>query len=111
MKKIVKNDIIEVLTSNGFDLTLEVDNSNYYFKGNGVLVSYVAPHKGTDWRHLIRAEVEEEFDRWSNAQYWIYVTYEMDIDEMLEDLMEMCGDTIEDDNSKKNTGAQRSERQ
>lgn len=39
------------------------------YTGCRILVQFIEPHEGTDWKYCIRAEHSEEFDRWSVVQF------------------------------------------
>lgn len=61
--------IVNEIIRKGYDLVSNVDEDNYYFYKNKMNISYVTPHSGTKGNHMIRAETDENFDRWSNASY------------------------------------------
>lgn len=65
----LKNHLIE----NGFEYEETYDNSTMYFsKIYGEYEWYIAltnPHSGNDYKWLLRAEREDEFDRWSVATF------------------------------------------
>lgn len=80
MKRDVRNDIINMLIKNGYLFTGNFEESHYYFANDKVMVCYVTPHEGNGFKHMIRAEIIEDFDRWSNAQFEEFID---EVDELV----------------------------
>lgn len=89
------NYIVNKLIQNGFLFTGNADESHYYFSNGKVMVCYVTPHSGTDNLHMIRAEIIEDFDRWSNAQYEEFISEKHEILKVIMDLE--CIESVEED--------------
>ena len=65
----------------------------YAFENDDLYVQFINPHEGTDFEYVIRAEVKEDFDRWSNCVYETYSTdLEKDLSEIISDLKEMMAE-------------------
>lgn len=81
--------IINKLIINGFEMTEHVDDDNYYFRKNDIIVSYTTPHKGLEFNHMIRAEMIDEFDRWSMARYEEIFNSKEDFNRIIQELKEL----------------------
>lgn len=81
--------IINKLIVNGFEMTEHLNEDNYYFKKNDILVSYITPHEGTEFKHMIRGELVNEFDRWSQARYEELFTDKETFNKILQELKEL----------------------
>lgn len=67
--KVNYKDVINYIIRNGFSFTGNSGEDIYFFKDYNKIICYVTPHKGTDFKHLLRAEINEDFDKWGNCQY------------------------------------------
>lgn len=66
----------------------EIDGVGVY-SNEEILLQCIEPHKGTEWKTLIRADYRETFDRWSVAWYDKYINNIYDakeIEECLNDI-------------------------
>lgn len=65
--------INEFMNNNGFELICRVDEEHYIYnkvvEGLTFIYLLIAPHSGTKNRFLLRADVEELHDRWSNCKF------------------------------------------
>lgn len=66
MKKLIEiNEFMELL-----ELTLQWDMDGIYtFSNNVLLIQFINPNIGTDFKYIIKAEFKEFFNRWSNCFY------------------------------------------
>ncbi|EPC8411039.1 hypothetical protein [Bacillus thuringiensis] len=81
--------IINKLIMNGFEMTGHVNEDNYYFRKNDILVSYTTPHEGTEFNHMIRGEMNGKFDRWGEARYEELFDDKEKFDKILQELKEL----------------------
>ena len=65
--------INEFMLSNGFELICREDEEHYTYnkvvEGLTFIYLLVAPHSGTKNRFLLRADVEDLHDKWSNCEF------------------------------------------
>lgn len=65
--------INEFMINNGFELICREDEWHYLYnkvvEGLTFIYLLIAPHSGTKNRFLLRADVEELYDRWSNCEF------------------------------------------
>lgn len=85
-------------------------DGTHVFKNNYIYVQYIEPHKGTSFRHMIRADYIISFDRWSVARFEEFFNNEKEYIEIKDKLyhmmsvnntevkMDMLSDFLEDGN-------------
>lgn len=82
-------DVLNIMEENYFVLTNTFQESHYYFEYRDTCISLVTPHKGTDFKYMIRAEKKIDFDKWGNAQYEEFFSSEKELIEILQDLKQL----------------------
>jgi len=71
-------------------LVWEIDGA-YVYNNENLLVNFIEPHSGTDWKYCLRADFPETFDRWSIALF--DELFEInEFDEIVRKLEEFIGD-------------------
>ena len=61
----------------------------YAYKNSNILVQFIEPHEGTDYKHMIRAELVATFDRWSVSRYQETFENNEELNKIIEDLKDM----------------------
>jgi hypothetical protein len=72
MNRLEIQQLEEHLVGNGFNYTDNCGSTMYFEKIHGEYTWYIAltePHSGNKYKWMLRAEREDNFDRWSNADY------------------------------------------
>lgn len=83
----IRRDVLEKfkLELNWSDL-----GSSYIYQSDEISVYFVNPHSGNDYKYLVRADFNEDHDRWVNAYYEeFFDTWKEANDMMIKDLKEM----------------------
>ena len=78
-----KFDVRFAIEDAGFKLDHNVEDSNFYYKKDDIVLSYTVPHENLK-EHMIRAEHVIHFDRWSNAEIELFVNNVSDLIDALE---------------------------
>lgn len=85
--------ISEKLESKGYKEIDRVDSlgliDNMYFEGKGILISLTRRHSGNGNILLLRYELKDNFERWSNATYENVLFQKEDIDYLVSKI-ELC---------------------
>lgn len=66
----------------------EVDGV-YVFKNNLIKVQFIEPHKGIDYKYMIRADLNVTFDRWSVSRYQETFESNKEFINIIKDLIDM----------------------
>ena len=62
----------------------------YVFSNDILVVQFVYPHEGTEFKYMIRAEYKENFDKWGNCFYdELFTDLEKELDLIILDLKKM----------------------
>ena len=80
------NVFIRKLIKLNFYLSEQIDEDNWYFHKENIVLCLTSPHKGTDFKWMLRADTKEEFDRWSNAQFEMYFNTPGEFEDVLKEL-------------------------
>lgn len=92
--------IAEKLESEGYKEIDRVDRlgliDNMYFEGKGVLVSLTRRHSGNENMLLLRYELKDNFDRWSNATFGHTLFEKEEIDGLVSKI-ELCNREFNED--------------
>lgn len=66
-------EVIAYIKQRGYSLDSVFEETHYYFSKDDRYLCYVTPHSGTEMKHMIRAELISDFDKWGNAQVEAFV--------------------------------------
>ena len=72
------------------------DSYNGKYNGHSNMISLIAPHSGTNYKWMLRADYDETFDRWSVCLFEEYFSNSEEFKEVLKKLYEFI------DNRKEN---------
>ena len=79
----------ELINQLNLKLDWEIDGV-YAFNNDTLYVQFISPHEGTGFQYVVRAEYKEDFDKWGNCSYEVYISdLEKDLNIILLDLKEM----------------------
>lgn len=79
--------ILNKIGERDFEQIAQVDRTNWYFeKNNKDLISLVAPHSGTNFKWMLRADFTELFDRWGNCLFERFFKDEEEMNQVLVEL-------------------------
>ena len=90
----MKLKVINSLITRYFLLTEHVDEDQYYFSNDLITIEYVTPHSGTDFKHMIRAEIESEFHKFEDAQLEELFTTEDELKEVIVKLQKLSSNAL-----------------
>ncbi|MBG9689450.1 hypothetical protein ABD91_00720 [Lysinibacillus sphaericus] len=90
----MKFKVINNLITRYFLLTEHVDDDQYYFSNDLIVIEYITPHSGTDNKHMVRAEIKSEFHKFDDAQLEEFFVTDDELKEVILKLEKLSSDAM-----------------
>lgn len=82
------NDVINLLNDK-FNLKEHIDNSNFFYWYDNIVIQYVTPHSGNNHKHMLMANHYETFNKWADCSIEVELKSLQQLCELIELLLTM----------------------
>ena len=71
------------------NLKLYCHSHNYYMENDDIVVCLIIPHRGSEFKYIVRADYKKNFDKWINVPYELYLQEDSDIEIAIKQIKNM----------------------